>query len=98
MTDYENISLIEKLDDGTMNVLMKDGIRAYIEIRRLEAAFKASIYRLREGESPGGGKLIKEVTHNSGLQECARTAIGWLNENPVAVSGPKEIKKDVRMK
>lgn len=98
MSNYQNISRIEKLDDGTMNVFMKDGIRAYIEIRRLEAAFKASIYRLREGESSGGGKLIKELTRSGVLQDCAREAIGWVDENPIAVTGPREIRKDVRMK
>lgn len=97
MGDYKNISRIDKLDDGTMNIFMKNGIRAYIEIRRLEAAFKASIYRLREGEAGTGGKLIKELTHMEGVQECALDAIGWVDENPLA-EGPEEIKKDVRMK
>lgn len=93
MEDYKNISRIEKLDDGTMNIFMKNGLRAYVEIRKLEAAFKASVYRLREGEIHPGTRLIKELRVNGGLQDCVRDTIGWVDENPMAVDGPEELKE-----
>lgn len=88
MDDYKNISKIEKLDDGTMNILMKNGMRAYVEIRKWEAAFKASVYRLKEGDVKS---LIKELSHSGALADCAREAIGWVDANPLTHLPQEEV-------
>lgn len=97
MADYKNILKVERLDDGTMNIFMKSGMTAYVEFRKLETAFKTSIYRLRKGDLPSGKSLIREFTQGAELQECMREAIGWIDENPFIVNPAEEI-KDVRLK
>ena len=67
MKTYKNIEKIDTLDDGTMNVLMKNGKQAVVEIVRLNEKFQAAIYKIFspdfESNSEKEGILAKLGRH-----------------------------------
>ncbi|QIB68919.1 hypothetical protein Ami103574_06100 [Aminipila butyrica] len=95
MKDYKNIEKIDTLDDGTMNVLMKNGKGAVVEIIRLNEKFQAAIYKLFapdfEQVAQREGSLAR-LGHHDGYKECAKEALGWIDENPLEFIEPQEIK------
>lgn len=86
MTEYKNIKHIETLDDGTMNVLLKNGKRALIEITRLNEKFEAAIYRMLIGDPIGSDKkapvdILEKLEKHEVYRECAKEALGWVDDN-----------------
>ncbi|MBE6033632.1 hypothetical protein [Aminipila sp.] len=95
MKEYKNIEKVNTLDDGTMNVLMKNGREAFVEIVKLNEKFQAAVYRLFTPEL--GTNVIKENTlaklgRYDLYKECAREALGWIDENPLAFVEQQEVK------
>ncbi|MFV0518586.1 MAG: hypothetical protein ACK5MV_14435 [Aminipila sp.] len=95
MKEYNNIEKIETLDDGSMSVLMKNGKKAVIEIIRLNEKFQAAIYRLFtpdfDTETQKESTFAKLEKHDA-FKECAKEAIGWIDDNPLEFEEPEEVK------
>lgn len=93
--NYKNIEKIEKLDDGSMSVLMKNGKEAIIEIIKFNEKFQAAIYSLFTPEPEGGEKKKKsafsELGKHDAYAECAKEALGWIDENPLELEKPQEV-------
>lgn len=85
MGSYQNIDKIDVLDDGSMTVALKNGREAIIEIIKLNDKFKAAIYRWfgpNYVEKKPKSILIELGKHDA-YQECAKEALGWVDENPI---------------
>lgn len=87
MKEYKNIEKVATLDDGTLNVFLKDGKAAIVEIIRLNEKFQAAIYHmftpiLTEQEPIKKKKLLMELEKYEGYKACAKDALGWIDENP----------------
>ncbi|QHI71510.1 hypothetical protein [Aminipila terrae] len=95
MKEYKNIEKFDTLDDGTVNVLMKNGKEAVIEIVKLNEKFQAAIYRIFAPElgknTKKEGTLAKLGKHDL-YKECAREALGWIDQNPLEFTEPQELK------
>ena len=97
MDNYKNIYGIEKLDDWATSVFLKNGRQAYIEIKRLNANFTASVYHFWKDDIRER-KLIKELGKHDEATACLQEAMGWVDEHSAQFLKPEEIKKDVRYK
>ncbi|QAT42408.1 hypothetical protein [Aminipila luticellarii] len=96
MKEYKNIEKIDSLDDGTMSVLMKNGREAVIEIVKLNEKFEAAIYRIFSPELGKGKKkesTFAKLEKHELYKECAKEALGWIDENPLEFTEPQEIKE-----
>ncbi len=96
MKDYINIEKVNTLDDGTMNVLMKNGKEAIVEIVRLNEKFQAAIYKLftpELGEIPKKESTFAKLGKHEIYKECAKEALGWIDQNPLEFTEPEELRK-----
>lgn len=96
MKEYNNIEKINTLDDGTMNVLMKNGREAIVEIVRLNEKFQAAIYRLftpELEEIPRKESTFAKLGKHELYKECAKEALGWIDQNPLEFPKLEEIKE-----
>lgn len=87
MTQYKHIEKVETLDDGTLNVFLKDGKAAIIEIIRLNEKFQAAVYHMftpisEEQQSMKKKNLLIELEKHGEYKACAKEALGWIDENP----------------
>lgn len=96
MKEYKNIEKVNTLDNGSMNVMMKNGREAIIEIVKLNEKFQAAIYSLF---TPELGKPIKKESAFAKLgkhdvyKECAKEALGWIDDNSLDFPEPQELKE-----
>ncbi|WP_027400121.1 hypothetical protein [Anaerovorax odorimutans] len=86
MDDYKNILRIETLNDGTMNILLRNGKRALIEIKRLNKKFEAAIFHMLVGDPDLGEEkarvsIMDKLNKHDAYKECAKEAIGWIDSN-----------------
>lgn len=98
MKNYKSIQEIETLDDGTMNVLLKNGKRAFIEIKRLNEKFEAAIYHMMIGDPIEEKRktsmdILSKLSKHDAYKECAKEAIGWIDENPDQFLKAEEIRE-----
>lgn len=96
MKEYKNIEKVNTLDDGTLNVFMKNGKKAIVEIIRLNEKFQASVYSLFAPDFDENGEkdsLLKKLEKHGAYKECARDALGWIDENPLEFIELEEIKE-----
>lgn len=95
MKEYKNIEKVNTLDDGTMSVLMKNGKEAVIEVVKFNEKFQAAIYSLFTPELGDKGKkecTLAKLERHDVYKECAKEALGWIDENPLEFAPPEEIK------
>lgn len=86
MTQYKNIEKVETLDDGTLNVFLKNGKAAIVEILRLNEKFQAAIYHMllpspTAMHEPKKKNLLIELEKHEGYKACAKDALGWIDNN-----------------
>ncbi len=95
MKEYNNIEKVNTLDDGTMNVLMKNGREAIVEIVKLNEKFQAAIYSFftpEFGETARKESTLAKLNKHDAYKECAKEALGWIDENPIQFMEQEEIK------
>ena len=84
MDNYKNIMDIQTLDDGSMSIALKNGKEAIIEIVKFEEKFSAAIYCMfipKFEQNKKKKNLLAELQKHDAYKECAREAIGWIDEN-----------------
>lgn len=96
MKEYNNIEKVSTLDNGTITVMMKNGREAIVEIVKFNEKFQAAIYRLFTPEL--GGTIKKESTlaklgKHDIYKECAKEALGWIDDNSLEFIKPQELKE-----
>lgn len=99
MDQYKNIEMVEPQDDGSMNILLRNGKKALIQIKEMDRKFRAEIYYLF-GSLNGSSEenLLTRLDQHEGFQECAREALGWVDANAELVEEPAETGESVNIK
>ncbi len=99
MDEYKNIVKVESQDDGSVNIVLRNGKRALIQIKEMDRKFRAEIYYLF-GSLTGSeeGSLLTRLEQHEGFQECARDALGWVDANAELVEEPAETGESVELK
>lgn len=96
MKEYKNIERVNRLDDGTMNILMKNGREAIIEIVKFNEKFQAAVYSLftpELGKPQKRQDTLAKLGKHDAYKECAKEALGWVDENPLEFVEPPVIKE-----
>lgn len=90
MEDYKNIFKVDTQIDGSMNIVLRNGRRALIQIKKLDQNFRAEVYRWMMGDGGERESLLTRLQQHSAYQDCAREALGWVDENPELIEPPAE--------
>lgn len=97
MAEYKNIVGVDTLDDGSMTVFMKNGRNAIIRIVKLNEKFEAAIYGMFAGVSAENESrkepLLVRLEKFDVYKDCAKDALGWVDENIHDDFVPEEIKE-----
>lgn len=96
MRDYNNIEKINTIENGNINVFMKNGREIIVEILKLNEKFQAAIYSLftpeLEGEKKKETTFTKLGKHDL-YKECAKEALGWIDKNYAELIESEEVKE-----
>lgn len=91
--EYKNIQSVETLENGLLTVNMKNGRQAIVEIIKLNEKFQAAVYSLFTPELCKSKKtLLKKLEKYDAYKECAKDALGWIDDNEFEEVVREEIK------
>lgn len=96
MDEYKNIEYVNKMEDGSMNVVLRNGRRALIEIQELNSKFQAAVYALftpdLKAEAEKKDTFAKLGKHDA-YKECAKEALGWVDQSQLEDAKLEEVKE-----
>lgn len=99
MDEYKNIAMVQPQNDGSVNIILRNGKRALIQIKEIDRKFRAEIYYLfRNFAGLEEENLLIRLEQHEGFQECAREALGWVDANAKLVEEPAETGESVNIK